>query len=108
METILERLLARINFLNVNTPQLLAEFASHIGWSLGYLFVVYCFMGDSFLLWGAYLWVFYSVYKELIEDGHLKRLINGVETRDDFKDLVTDFLSRVIGPIIFILCRHLK
>lgn len=108
METFLEKILGRISFLNINSPQLLAEFASHVGWSLGYLFVVYCFMGDSFLLGGAYLWVGYSVVKETMEDGHLKRICKGTEPPEELKDFITDLLSRTIGPLIFIISRTWK
>lgn len=108
MESIFEKLLNRISFLNINTPQLLAEFASHIGWSLGYLFLTYCLFGDGYLVLSAYLWVFYSVVKELFEDGHLKRIIKRTESKEDFKDFITDLLSRIIGPLLFIMGRKWK
>jgi hypothetical protein len=108
METLLEKILGKIRFLNIGSPQLLAEFASHIGWSLGFMFICYCLAGDAHLVKAGWIWIIYSVVKELGEDGHLVRLIKGQESAEEFKDFLTDLLSRVIGPFLFVLSRVLK
>lgn len=107
METFLEKILVKLKFLNIGSPQLLAEFASHIGWSLGYLFLVNRFFGEHALVPGAAVWVAYSLLKETLEDGHLVRILKGQETPDEIKDFYTDLLSRIGAPLIFLIYRGL-
>lgn len=108
METLLEKYLRKLTWLNLSDAQLVAEFSAHLGWSLGYLFIAQRIFGEERLLTCAWVWVIYCVYKELIEDGHLIRRIKKQETPEETKDLVTDLLSRTILVLIVIALEYLK
>ena len=108
METLLEKLLSRITWLNLGSEKLIAEFSAHIGWSLAYLFIAQRILGDAYLLHASLLWIAYSVYKELIEDEHLNRIVTNRETKEDLKDLLTDFLSRTVGVFVVLLIEYIR
>lgn len=107
METFFEKWLPKLKFLNIGDPQLLAEFASHAGWSLAFLFIIEQIFGDRGLVPGALVVIGYGVLKECFEDGHLLRILKGTEPADEFKDFVTDLLSRTAAPVLFLAFRFL-
>lgn len=104
-ESTLEKWLGKFGALNVETGRLRAEFGCHLGFGFAVpLFVHYLWGNDSFILALA-LWATYSVVKEVVIDGHLKRMRNGTETPTERKDFWTDLLSRLL-PLVILSIIH--
>lgn len=101
MESWLQKLLARMTWLNVSDERLQAEFSAHVGWGLA--------MPLLMNLWGlplwvsCWIWIAFSVYKEAFEDGHLAKIIDKTETPEEKKDFFTDLISRCLPSAVILL-----
>jgi len=109
METWLQKNLARLlPWLDLGTPQLLAEFSAHLGWSFAVPAAAGWLFGHVGVYAGATGWLLYSVVKELIEDGHGYRLVTGNETPEEERDLFTDLFSRCLPAAILLAVEALR
>lgn len=103
IEGTLEKILNKVTWLNLGSEQLKAEFASHIAWSalIPYFVTFHFWPGHLKLCMG--IMIAYAVYKETVSDGHITRMVKGIETPEQKKDFFTDLLSRTIFPILVLI-----
>ena len=106
MEAFLQKFFSKLKWLNIGTGRLQAEFASHLGWSLAVPLLVYWIGGAHAMNWGLGAWAGYSIYKELISDGHLKRILAG--QKDDTHDMWTDLLARLLPVAVMTIVQILR
>jgi phosphatidylglycerophosphate synthase len=106
MEEFLQKLLARLTWLNVGDERLQDEFASHVGWSIAVVLTGYWIYGSKGLFWAGLAWFSYGVLKECWLDGHIQRMVNRTETADEAKDFRTDLLSRLLPVLILVAIQY--
>lgn len=106
MEKYLDNFLAKLTFLDLQTDQKIAEFSSRVGWSIAVLFLVHETFGDAYVMWGAFVWLFYAMLRETRVEGGVLPMIFVLEDKTEpFKGLITNLISSCAAPLIFILLR---
>lgn len=107
MEDKLQKLLAKITWLNVGDDRLQAEFSAHLGWSGFITLLGYWLWGTKGLAYTGVGWICYSIYKECLEDGHIPNMLRGIEPWSEIKDFYTDLLARLLPAVLILVVHYL-
>lgn len=105
MDKLLSKLIEKFGkFFNVSEYMAKVEFASHTAWSVAFPAVGWTFWGMHGMQVGLMLWFLNTNYEEFIRDGHGSRMFKGAESKEEFKDFLTDYFSKLIPGLIYAAC----
>lgn len=95
--------------ITVSTYVERVEFAAHVGWSIAVPALGHAIGGLVGLQIGFILIFVNSVVSEFYADGHLARVFRGQEPAKEFRDFLTDLLTKTAPGAIYALLevRHL-
>lgn len=106
MDKLLGKLLARLRFwITVTSYTEQVEFASHVGWSIAIPAIGDAVAGERGMQVGFVCAIVNTLFAEFIVDGHFKRIFMSKEARIEFRDFVTDFLTKVVPGAIYCLVK---
>lgn len=105
MEKFCDKFLSKLSFLDLDTDQKIAEFSSRVGWSIAILFLVHETFGENAVVWGALVWLIYSVFREARLEGKIPMLFLLEDKTETLKTLITNLIANCAAPVVFIFLR---
>lgn len=94
----------KIPFLKINSYYEAVEAVCHFffGAFWASFFSHFCRLSSWWFL-SAIPLIAFTLYKELFEDGHLRRMLDKTESKDERKDFITDLVTRLLGLVFYLM-----